>query len=211
MSHLIVSDEQALAWAHWWVQGARQAHVSWCLNDSGVTAALRDRLGDQWVDRLQDITGVLPPSPNSSLITLLQLDEAHWLRLLMLVSAICAGSQLRNTTGLEPSDLNWCLRLAKALQPGCWLPSQWQQGSPFAGSLRLLRSWVGDSVWQRLRLRFARDAIVEADEVFLDSLPALRLEALWHASTWYVLTLPLQGVSCGDTPQVDTSISPNAV
>lgn len=194
MNQLTVSDEQALVWVRWWVQGARQANASWCLArvNSELRACLQRHEGP-WLDQLLGMTSAWPPPPNANLLPLLALDDAHWSRGLTLAVAVCVGSQPLPLPGLNQADLVWCRRLGKGLQPGYWLPGQWHEGSPFTRGLRLLRAWVGDLVWQRLRLRFARDAIEEAERLTFTDLPTPRLAALWQAVGWYVITFPPQG------------------
>lgn len=208
-----LTDEQALGWVRWWVQGARQADASWRLGEAGVSPELRaclQRLGGPWLDQLLGMTSAWPPPPNANLLPLLALDDARWSRGLTLAVAVCAGNQPLALAGLDPADLIWCRRLGKGLQPGCWLPDQWHEGSPFTRGLRLLRAWVGDQVWQRLRLHFVRDAIEEAERLNFEDLPAPRLAALWQAVSWYAITSPPQGLSHVDPSQPDPESSPVA-
>ncbi|MDI2591021.1 hypothetical protein NYP20_19160 [Pseudomonas sp. N3-W] len=192
MSLINVSQAQALAWVRWWVEGARGADRDWRLGEEGVTpellAWLRRHPG-AWLDRHLHMTSTLPPAPNAHLLPLLGADSGQWSRVLSLVVTVCAGSEALHPGALDRADLIWCRRLGRALQPGHWLPVQWPQGTPHIQGLRLLRAWVGEPVWQRLRLRFARPAIEEAERLAFDDLPAARLAALWQAVVWYASTL----------------------
>jgi ABC-type dipeptide/oligopeptide/nickel transport system ATPase subunit len=55
--------------------------------------------------------------------------------------------------------------------------------------LQLLRAWVEPTVWQRLRLRFARHRVLALEQnthTFED--PHSRLDTLWQAVVWRITT-----------------------
>ncbi|MGE8187526.1 hypothetical protein [Pseudomonas sp. NPDC086278] len=206
MSLLNISDEQALAWVQWWVSGARVADSSWCLGDAPVRPELwawLQRHPSAGLDRYVGLTATLPPTPQANLLPLLRLNTAQWSRVLNLVVQVCAGNDPLRETDLDAADLIWCRRLGRALQPGRWLPAQWPGSAAHVQGLRLLRAWVGEPVWQRLRLHFDRRRIEDAECVAFDNLPASRLEALWQAVAWYAITLFAEGPPHADPSQPD--------
>lgn len=189
-------DESALRWVDWWVRGAEQAY-----GDLPADSALRTWLREHPEERLPDTE--MPPPPNLILLPLLALEPAQWSRLFSLVATVCDGAHRPARLGLGPAELIWCRRLGKALQPGRWMPVTGFADAPDIQGLRLLRAWVGETVWQRLRLSFARADVVEAERHPWHGLPATRLIALWQAAAWYWLTLFAQGPSYDDPPQSD--------
>ncbi|MBX9404943.1 hypothetical protein K5E40_04545 [Pseudomonas baetica] len=202
-----VSPEQALAWVRWWVQGARRAESGWVLGEQGIEprrlAFLRSHSGP-WLDAHLGMSNEWPPSPNPVLLPLLSLDCTQWLRVLNLVVVVCAGSQSAEVGGLSRAELVWCRRLGKALQPGHWLPPSWSADSPEIRGLRLLRAWVGEAVWRRLRLIFDRSRVAAAEAHCFAPLPPQRLTSLWQAVGWYALTFQNeQGTPHVDPPQPD--------
>ncbi|WP_226499274.1 hypothetical protein [Pseudomonas sp. MWU16-30322] len=206
MSVPAVSPEQALAWVRWWVQGARQAEADWALGEQNVAthclAFLRSHSGP-WLDAHLGMSAEWPATPNPVLLPLLSLDREQWRRVLNLVATVCAGSQTPQPPGLSQPELIWCRRLGKALQPGNWLPPTALADTAEIRGLRLLRAWVGESVWSRLRLTFARSRVVDAERVSFASLPGQRLTSLWQAVSWYALTVPNEQ----GTPHVDSPLS----
>ncbi|MBX8516378.1 hypothetical protein K5D69_16925 [Pseudomonas cichorii] len=201
-----VSEPQALVWVCWWTQGWRQAHESWQLHDSaGMSASTLRLLGqvdDAMVDRYLGMTSTLPPAPDALLLPLLELDDEQWALALELCVGICAGSRVPRPDSLDEPTWLWCRRLGRALQPGHWLPEHWDARQPRVAGLSLLRAWVGDRLWPRLRVKFARDAVDQAECLSLDDIPQARLCALWQAVGGYVLSNSIEG-----SPHVDQSQS----
>jgi len=76
----------------------------------------------------------------------------------------------------------WCLSLSKALNPNTVL-------SHDDDPLQLLRAWVDPTVWQRLRLRFARHRVLALEQKNADFYDVHnRLDILWQAVVWRVTT-----------------------
>lgn len=193
---MIASPAQALGWVRWWVEGARNADPDWRLGAASASPEWRawlHRHPGAWLDQHLNMTSTPAPPPNVTLLPLLSLDATQWPRVLSLVVTVCAGNEPPDDALLEPADLIWCRRLGRALQPGRWLPPQWSDSPRDLQGLRLLRAWVGETVWQRLRLHFARPAVENAEQVLFDALPAARLSALWQAVAWYAFTPSAQG------------------
>ncbi|MGE7955663.1 hypothetical protein ACQKQA_03520 [Pseudomonas sp. NPDC089530] len=213
MSSLKVTPQQALDWVRWWVEGARQAEASWQLGAEGIAPGLLARLRDEsgpWLDQRLGMTAAWPVPPNPGLLPLLALDSRQWQRVLRLAVAVCAGSQPQVGHGLDDAERVWCRRLGRALQPGHWLPGQWRDGSVQVQGLRLMRAWVGEPVWQRLRLRFVRALVEDAERQPFAGLPGARLTALWQAVGWYALTFIPQGMLHADPSQPELESPPGA-
>ncbi|MFJ4192632.1 hypothetical protein [Pseudomonas sp. NPDC089534] len=197
MTSLEVTPPQALAWVRWWV-------VAGPKNPSA--SARLAQVPEAWLERCAGMDATLPAPPNPGLLPLLALDAAQWSRVLALAAAVCAGSQAA-PQGLDEAGRLWCRRLGRALQPGHWLPARWRDGDSRTQGLRLLRAWVGEPVWQRLRLEFAGTPIEDAP---LEGLPHARLASLWQAVGWYALTFTTQGSSHADPSPPEPEPSPGA-
>lgn len=210
MKSLNVTSQHALDWVIWWVEGARLAENSWHLGAEGIPPGLLARLREEPGPRLDQYLGMSatwPPPPNLGLLPLLALDEQKWEWLLRLAVVVCSGSQRKAGHRLDDSEWLWCRRLGRALQPGHWLSEQWCDGSVQVQGLRLLRAWVGDPVWRRLRLRFNNALVADAERQPFVGLPRARLDALWQAIGWYVLTFKPQGEPDADLSQLELESS----
>ena len=101
--------------------------------------------------------------------------------MLSLLSHTC---HLSLDNSLSSSEDLWCLRLSKALNPEALL---FADDDP----LQLLRAWVDPAVWQRLRLRFPSQRVVQLERkarVLEDA--HSRLDTLWQAIVWRITTPP---------------------
>jgi hypothetical protein len=188
-----VSEPQALVWVCWWTQGWRQAHASWQLRDaagmSEATLSLLGQVDEAMLDRCLGMTSALPPAPDTLLLPLLDLSAAQWALALELCVSVCAGSRMPRPDTLQEPTWRWCRRLGRALQPGRWLPENWDARQPQVAGLMLLKAWVGDQLWQRLRVKFAREAVDQAECLLLADIPNAKLCALWQAVGGYVLNI----------------------
>ncbi|WP_139835895.1 hypothetical protein [Pseudomonas sp. R16(2017)] len=185
-----VTPPQALAWVRWWADAAPPSNTPWPA---------------EWRARHAGMGATRPAPPNGGLLPLLVLDAQQWAKVLSLAVAVCAGSQGEPPPGLDDAGLRWCRRLGRALQPGHWLPARWREGDTQSQGLRLLRAWVGEPVWQRLRLEFACTSIEDAP---LQGVPHARLASLWQAVGWYALTFTTQGSPHADPSPTEPEPSP---
>ncbi|SEQ35818.1 hypothetical protein SAMN05216600_105154 [Pseudomonas cuatrocienegasensis] len=150
------------------------------------------QLDDALLDRRLGMTSTLPPAPDALLLPLLALSAAQWALALDLCVSVCAGSRMPRPPHLDEPTWLWCRRLGRALQPGHWLPESWDARQSQVAGLVLLRAWVGERLWQRLRITFARDAVGQAERLPLDEIPKARLCALWQAVGGYVLNTRME-------------------
>ncbi|PCK90888.1 hypothetical protein PsyrCH409_16765 [Pseudomonas viridiflava] len=202
-----ISEPQALIWVRWWAQGWRDAHSSWQLLEqaNASTLHLLEQVSAQSADRCLGMTSAIPPMPEALLIPLLDLAPQEWTLALRLGVTVCAGTHRPRTADLDESAHLWCRRLGKGLQPGCWMPEQWSPDPCEVAGLSLLRRRVGERLWQRLRLRFDRTAVEEAERMVFEEVPAVRLRALWQAIAGYVLNARNEGNTHVDPSQSEPS------
>ncbi|MBT2298555.1 hypothetical protein [Pseudomonas fluorescens] len=195
-----LNDEPALRWVDWWARGAKGPVGALAVSET-VPEPLRGWLRQHPEERRAGTA--MPPPPNLILLPLLALEPEQWSRLFSLVVTVCDGGHRPARPGLGPAELIWCRRLGKALQPGRWLPAITSADATDIQGLRLLRAWVGEVVWQRLRHSFARADVIDAERQPWHGLPGTRLTALWQAAAWHSLTLFAQGSSHVDPSQFD--------
>lgn len=123
------------------------------------------------------VTPSPPPAPQADAMHWLSLTEQQQAQALALAAAICCANP---SSHLPVSDeqWSWCRGLAKALRPGLWLEGE------VVDARCMLGAWLGEGCWSRLRLAWAPDDVL----VPARNLPARKLDALWHAVLWKVLT-----------------------
>lgn len=166
-----------LAWAQWWTFPWDYAHEDWKDEKYRAIHTLY-RCRRRAPDELTGLVTCLPAPPQPTVLRLAlasaeQLDLA--LRLVHDTFNPDAAGPVKDNHHL------WCMRLSKALPPDML--------SPYAEPLQLLHSWVEPATWQRLRLRFCRDHVLEVEKKNHRYETAnSRLKTLWQAVVWRVTT-----------------------
>lgn len=146
------------------------------MQNSFVEKGTLSRTHHQRVSLLFGIEPELPPRPSAPIFQLVltctppQQDLA-----LLLVKEIDNPSR---DSRLNREQHLWCQRLTKAMTPEVLFPMNVDD------PLHYLRAWVSPALWQRLRLSFARQRVLE-----LESHPRLlnphgRLDTMWQAALW---------------------------
>ncbi|MCR4538167.1 type III secretion protein [Pseudomonas sp. 18.1.10] len=168
---------EQLAWAQWWAFPWEHAHQDW-RNDEYRAIEKLFHSGRSVPDKLAGFVACLPATPHATVLRLALASTDQLNQVLTLVSHTLNPAA---AVPLSESHHQWCIRLAMALPP-TMLP-------PHADPLRLLHSWVEPATWQRLRLRFPRARVSEAETA---SVPlgnaSSRLNTLWQAVVWRVTT-----------------------
>jgi hypothetical protein len=168
-------------WVHWWYTAWRQAEEEWCppalrfLDKSRLDALARSRHAA--LGRSFGITPCTPPRPKPAVQSMICGDPRVRSLTYALVDAICAPVSSRAILAQEQRQ--WCQSIAKSLRPGHWLGDG-------ADSLVLLRAWLGDAAWERVRLQFPRSRILALEDhpLPLPQPPASRLDTLWQSAYW---------------------------
>lgn len=164
----------SLAWARWWAAPWLYAHEGWIAVDK--QQALNELCQARRVLKgtIFAVTPCLPPAPQP---TLLQLALAPADQLELVLALINSTCRPAHTSEIDESHLLWCRRLSKAL-PSDMLP-------PEDDPLHLLRVWVTPPIWQRIRLRFPPQRVLNLEQRgLLADAPHSRLDTLWQAVVW---------------------------
>lgn len=165
-----------LAWVQWWAFPWKYAHEDW-RNDAFSAVGALGRKGGLIPYDLPGIASGLPPAPHA---TVLRLALASMAQLDLALALIHGTFNPEASSALSDSHQLWCTRIAKALPPALLLPD--------ADPLQLLHSWVEPSIWQRLRLRFPRELVRQAEKKPSFEGAASQLNTLWQAVVWRVTT-----------------------
>ncbi|WP_124385021.1 type III secretion protein [Pseudomonas sp. R5-89-07] len=175
-----------LAWAQWWAFPWKYAHGDWVGSQYSTIEALYQS-GRRVPGHLMDITACLPPAPQPTVLRLALSSNAQLGLALSLVHDTFNPEAVRS---LSDNHQQWCIRLSKALPPAML--------SPEDDPLRLLHSWLDPTIWQRIRLRFARERAneVEKRHLYLENASS-RLDTLWQAVVWRVTSLPGEPIAPG--------------
>ena len=181
----------ALAWAQWWAFPWRTAHADW----GNFSQEALYRSCHVAASATLGISPCLAPPLSITVLRLTQVSEQTLVRALTLVDHI---SHNRAASFLPEDEQLWCGRFSKALPPNT-LPLDDD------AALQLLRLWVEPAIWQRLRLRFARQRVLELEKnerFFQDT--RTRLDTLWQAVVWRITALPGSG-ALTDSNRLDTN------
>ncbi len=166
-----------LTWAQWWAFPWDHAHEDWKGGTYGAIHALY-RSRRILPNELMGVVTCLPAPPEPTVLRLATASTEQLSLALRLVHDTFNPEPAAPSS--DPHHL-WCMRLSKALPPDML--------SSDAEPLQLLYSWVEPTTWQRLRLRFARERILEVEKKNRALESNSRLKTLWQAVVWRATTL----------------------
>lgn len=195
-------DILAQAWLTWWVKDCLvQADPSWWCGKVKLPESPQYR---DWLHvnaaqfhRYFSLSRLPPQEPLASLMHLGELNTTQREMVLRLMTRVC---QPRRNLDRSDAEGIWCERLAKALRPGLWLPTQvtfstsslsMSSATGYQDALLLLRLRYGETCWPRLRLLFPHNWPHNGENqcrVPTISAPAARLNALCDALIWKAST-----------------------
>lgn len=182
----MIPHAECLQWVQWWASGWLGADQSWQVEDyfSPSERALLEpasHLHHVAFARRLGLSPGLPAKPDPVVLRLSEWNAETRSRALSLIAEICGKDRV---VDLHEAERLWCRRVAKALLPGQWLPSEWAKGDPAVDGLRLLRCRLDGACWQRARLLFPRPMVEQVESGTPETLPAAKLAALWEAVIW---------------------------
>lgn len=177
---------QCLQWVQWWASGWLGADRSWRIEEyfsppERTLVETASQLHHVAFARRLGLSPGLPAKPDPVVLQLSEWNADARSRALSLIAEICGKDR---AVDLPEAERLWCRRVAKALVPGQWLPSEWAKGDPAVDGLRLLRCRLDEACWQRARLLFAKPMVEQVESAASESLPAAKLAALWEAVIW---------------------------
>ena len=177
---------QCLQWVQWWASGWLGADRSWRIEEyfsppERTLVETASQLHHLAFARRLGLSPGLPAKPDPVVLQLSEWNADARSRALSLIAEICGKDR---AVELPEAERLWCRRVAKALVPGQWLPSEWAKGDPAVDGLRLLRCRLDEACWQRARLLFAKPMVEQAESAASERLPAAKLAALWEAVIW---------------------------
>ena len=165
---------EALSWVRWWAFPWEDAHIDWLTKTGFVETPALSRSHHGRVSSLFGIEPALPPPTSAPLLQLVLSNAQQRDLALALVNEVYNAPR---DSRLNQDQILWCQRLSKALPPD---PIPVSIDDP----LHYLRAWVGPILWQRLRLRFARQRVLELEQHPRLADTHSRLDTLWKATIW---------------------------
>ncbi|AUG05744.1 type III secretion protein [Pseudomonas sp. S09G 359] len=163
-----------LSWVKWWACPWENAHIDWLTLTGFVETAALSRSHHARASTMFGIKPELAPPLSAALLELVRISSQQRDLILTLVNEVYSAPY---DSRLSQEQLLWCQRLAKALPPG---PAPVSIDDP----LHYLRAWVTPAIWQRLRLSFAHQRVLELEQCpKLGDAPG-RLDILWQATIW---------------------------
>jgi hypothetical protein len=168
-----------LAWARWWALPWMSSHEDW--RSFGQYPAIDGfyRCRQVMASTIEGIAPCLPPAHHPTVLRLALASSEQLDLALALIDSVCRPAI---AAPLSEHQHLWCMRLSKALPPDMLLPDD--------DPLQLLRTWVEPATWQRLRLRFPCQRVLELEKNPLSLENAYnRLDTLWQAVVWRVTTM----------------------
>ncbi|AZE87454.1 type III secretion protein [Pseudomonas orientalis] len=161
------------AWVNWWACPWDQSRHQWGafdLNSAAAKALCRSR--HELISLALGITPCLPIQPSPALLKMVLASAEQRDLMLLLIDGIYYphhGSELSTNNRL------WCARLSKAMPPA--------SSNTREDPLHYLHDWVEPSVWQRLRLSFARRRVQVLESTKAPE-PRGKLDTVWQAAIW---------------------------
>lgn len=188
---------EQLAWAQWWAFPWKQAHEDW----RGDKYRAIERLFYSGRSAPEDLTGFVACLPAAPHATVLRLALASTDQLNLALALANHTFNPQAASPLSEDHHEWCMRLSMALHPSM-LP-------PHSDPLRLLHSWVEPATWQRLRLRFPRTRVSEAEtaDAPLESASS-RLNTLWQAVVWRVASMASDNMPLSRKDEESSDVMP---
>ncbi|WP_433646878.1 hypothetical protein [Kosakonia pseudosacchari] len=173
-----------LRWIHWWRDGWRhKRHHSWPLPEelhlihAVITyAETHQRL---WIDNLFGVKPTAIPEPTEAFINVIELLQHQRVLLFEALFCVCVAGPSSVYHFLSPDAQQWCRRLAMGLKPGLWMPPL--SSDPEITGIILLRGWVGEPVWSRMRFSLPKENVEVVEHQADITLAPQKLSALWMA------------------------------
>ncbi|MCZ3385198.1 hypothetical protein O3S68_23285 [Kosakonia sp. SOY2] len=173
-----------LRWIHWWRDGWRhKRHHSWPLPEElhliHAVIAHAEAHQRHWIDSLFGVKPAAIPEPTEAVINVIELLQHQRVLLFEALFCVCVDHPQSVYRVMSSGALQWCRRLAMGLKPGLWTPPL--SPDPDITGIILLRSWVGEPVWSRMRFSLPKEKVEEVERQPVIPVTAHKLSMLWMA------------------------------
>jgi hypothetical protein len=167
----------SLAWVRWWTAPWAFCHNDWKIVDKYFE--LRERHRNYPIVGVGNLYGITPCLPVKPQPTLLKLALASTDQLELALALIDSTCRRTLMSILDESQNQWASRLSKVLPPDMLRHDD--------DPLQLLRIWVSSETWQRIRLRFPRQRVLDLEKKTFSLGDSFnRLDTLWQAVVWRI-------------------------
>ncbi|WPC73473.1 hypothetical protein [Vibrio porteresiae] len=169
-------------WSEFWYRPWQHLNESWLkilpIESLELVGTVAPRFLRVWLE-LDDCA--MPKRDEQTLRWLkLSLDRQNLVALL-LVEIVRKGASHGQ---LAAPDEEWCRHLAKALRPGLWLNEAILNTDPEVLLCLVIRQFVAQELWQRLRVTLPHRAVQTAELLANEPLPRNRINQLWQSVLW---------------------------
>lgn len=173
-----------LRWIHWWRNGWRhKRHHSWPLPEELhiIHAVIAHAEAHQryWMDSLFGVQPTTIPEPTEALVNVIELLQQQRFLLFEVLFCVCVDHPQSVYRYMSSGAQQWCRRLAMGLKPGLWTPPL--SSDPEITGIVLLRGWVGEPVWSRMRFSLPKEKVEEVERQPAVNITAHKLTTLWLA------------------------------
>jgi len=176
----------AVNWLNWWRAGfVTDIHTSWDSLPWFTLSVEEQKIlyqdSPSAVRALCQISSTRLPMPEERVLRFVDLSPMRQQAMLRLIAALCNA----DFHHLSDLDQEWCERIVRGIRPQSFLPTGIDYRDPVY-HLSLIKMIFLPSVWSRLRLRFTRDVIIEAEQNGLtdSGINLKRFRAMFDASLW---------------------------
>ena len=188
-----------LAWVRWWAWPWQAAHPDWL---RATPVNIPSALWRSHPAQANLALGIAPCLPLEPSVTQLRLALASSAQLDLMLALLGNTCRPLFDGGLSEEQHLWCMRLSKALHHDALL-------AVAEDPLHLLQVWVSPVIWQRLRLRFSRQRVLDLESHPTPTNDAHnRLDTLWQAVIWRVTTPQGEAPSPHSTGRGPTDVLP---
>ena len=169
-------------WSEFWYRPWQHLNDSWLeilpIESLKLVATVAPRFLRAWLE----VDDCVMAKPDEQTLRWMKLSLDHQnLVALLLVEVVRKGASHGQLT---TPDEEWCRHLAKALRPGLWLNEAILNTDPEVLLCLVIRQFVEQDLWQRLRVTLPYRAVQTAELLANEPLARNRINQLWQSVLW---------------------------